>query len=165
MTQSIGERIRILRKGKKLSGEAFARSIGVSKSHISKIENESTGISEPVLNQISSVYSINKTWLLTGEGDPAFPTEMQESQADYSPRRSKNQTELLLEKTREILESDNSTLSRALKENILAFSYALAQGRAIENLTRRMETLEEIIKKNVPPSGGTSTDTRKKEAV
>ena len=61
-------RIRLVRKDKVLSQEAFAQSIGVSRGYLNDIERGRQLPSYNVINSLSEVHSVSIDWLLTGEG-------------------------------------------------------------------------------------------------
>lgn len=67
MTQ--GERVRELRKSLNLTTEKFGEKLGVQRSAISKIENGRCSLTDANINAICREFSINRTWLTSGEGD------------------------------------------------------------------------------------------------
>lgn len=65
-----GERIRALRKEKKLTLAEFADKIGLTAAAVSKIEN---GLSTPygsTVKAISGAFCVSEKWIMTGEGEP-----------------------------------------------------------------------------------------------
>ena len=66
--ESIGDRIKKLRKEKGLTMLEFGESIGMSKASISGIEAGKNGPSEQTVRLISSKYSVDYYWLKNGEG-------------------------------------------------------------------------------------------------
>lgn len=66
---TIGERIKILRKEKKLSMEDFGAVIGVGKSAVSRIENGVNGTTDQTIRSICREFGVNEHWLRTGEGE------------------------------------------------------------------------------------------------
>ena len=56
-------------KGKKLTQEDFAKSLGLAKQTITAFETGNRVPAESVLKLISEKYGINYSWLLTGEGE------------------------------------------------------------------------------------------------
>ncbi len=66
--QTIGNRIKILRKELRLTQEAFGERIYREKSIISKIENDEVELSSSIRLAICSVFGIREEWILTGEG-------------------------------------------------------------------------------------------------
>ncbi|WP_242864737.1 helix-turn-helix domain-containing protein [Clostridium botulinum] len=65
----LNERIKELRKVKKLSQHDFGKNIHLSQNHISSIEKGIRNVTERIINDICTFYNVNKKWLLTGEGD------------------------------------------------------------------------------------------------
>lgn len=67
------DRIFTIRKREKLSMQAFADRIGVSREAIRLLENGTTKAAERTVRDICKEFGINKEWLLTGEGDIDAP--------------------------------------------------------------------------------------------
>lgn len=63
------ERLKQIRKAKKLSQKDFAKSINLSQNHISSIEQGIRKLTDRTINDICRTYNINKEWFLTGKGD------------------------------------------------------------------------------------------------
>ena len=64
---SIAYRIRKLRKARKLTQEAFAKSLGVNQGHISKIETGLANPSKQLIKLIGREYKVREEWLLEGK--------------------------------------------------------------------------------------------------
>lgn len=60
----IGERIRSLRKEKKITQEQLASELGVKRAVISKYENENVNINVHTLERISSILGVNPSYLI-----------------------------------------------------------------------------------------------------
>lgn len=73
MTQ--GERIKEIRKKRKLTLEKFGERLGVTKVAISNIENGNRNLTEQMAISICREYNIDKTWLTTGEGQMDAPSD------------------------------------------------------------------------------------------
>lgn len=69
MGNTIGQRIKDIRKKYNLTQSELADSIGVSKSKISKLESGKENISLDVMHSLCSQFSINFTWLESGTGE------------------------------------------------------------------------------------------------
>jgi len=70
ITNSIGERIKILRLYNNFDQKRWADLLGISQSFLSDVENNKTTISvEPIINIVRHLKNINSNWVLTGEGD------------------------------------------------------------------------------------------------
>lgn len=67
---NLGERIKSVRKKKKLTQKKFAEKLGISQTHISKIEKGVENPSETLIKFISYLYCIDYEWLKTGNGTP-----------------------------------------------------------------------------------------------
>lgn len=64
---SIGERIRELRKRKGLSQENVAEALDISVKHLSKIERDEVSFSVPILIKISMYFEVSSDYILKGE--------------------------------------------------------------------------------------------------
>lgn len=71
--QTVGERIKLVRNFRKLNQLDFAESIGISQTHVSKIENGTENPSKTLLMFISHRYNIDYEWLKNGVGE-MYPT-------------------------------------------------------------------------------------------
>lgn len=67
MTQ--GERIKEIRKSLGMTMEKFGEKIGVGKTAISKLENNERNLTDQMAISICREFSVNESWLRTGEGD------------------------------------------------------------------------------------------------
>lgn len=68
-TMTIGERIRFFRKSHNYKQDYFANVLGISRTHISKIENNQDNPSERLIKSISALFEINYDWLKYGKGE------------------------------------------------------------------------------------------------
>ena len=66
--QTIKDRIKEICKYYKLNQEEFGEKIGVSRYVIVNIELDRVEPKELIINHICDIYSVNKEWLLTGNG-------------------------------------------------------------------------------------------------
>jgi len=64
--QTIGERIRHIRKTNKLTQADFSKKLCVSGSHIANIENNKDNPSNAVIRLISTTFNINEGWIKNG---------------------------------------------------------------------------------------------------
>ena len=71
----MNERIKLLRKTLKLSGEKFGEKLGVKRSAISDLETGRNNLSEQMLLAICREYNVNEEWLRTGEGELFIETK------------------------------------------------------------------------------------------
>lgn len=65
----MNERIKQIRKSKKLSQQEFGKSLNLSQNHICSIEKGTRAVTDRLISDICRVYNVNKDWLLTGNGD------------------------------------------------------------------------------------------------
>ena len=63
----IGQRIRTLRREKKLSQEQLAEKVWISTTHMSHIENGSTKLSLPVLIELSQILEVSTDSIIFGD--------------------------------------------------------------------------------------------------
>lgn len=80
MTQ--GERVKEVRKFRKMSMKQFGERLGVQKSAISKIEKGDRGLTEQMLKAICREFNVNEEWLRTGDGDMPQKLSEEEEIAD-----------------------------------------------------------------------------------
>ena len=66
---TIGPRIRMLRKREKLTQEQFGKATGYSKVHIHYVEAGKVTPSNEMLKRVSDAFHVSYEWLLTGEGE------------------------------------------------------------------------------------------------
>lgn len=66
---SIGERIRAIRKEKKLSQEAFGERLGITGSGVSNLESGRRGMTEQMLKSICREFNVEYMFLIDGEGE------------------------------------------------------------------------------------------------
>lgn len=67
---TLGSRMKFVRKSNKMSQIAFAKTLGISQTHVSKIEKDIERPSETLLRFTSYMFAVNIEWLKTGEGEP-----------------------------------------------------------------------------------------------
>ena len=65
---TVNERIKELRRTLKLSQRAFAKAVYVSHGYLADMELGNNKVKDRLIHLISSAFSVNKHWLLTGEG-------------------------------------------------------------------------------------------------
>lgn len=66
---TIGERIKFVRKNNNLNQKDFSKRLGISQTHVSKIENNVENPSDTLLLLISYMFVVNTEWLKTGNGN------------------------------------------------------------------------------------------------
>lgn len=63
-------RIKQIRKDRKLTQKEFGEIIGMGRDSVANIENNRVNPSEVFINLLCKEFNVNKEWLITGEGDP-----------------------------------------------------------------------------------------------
>lgn len=76
LSQGIGQRIEQIRG--RLTQQAFAKSIGISKRTLIRYEKEDRLPDAEVIACICERYTADLTWLITGKGDPFLPEPVEE---------------------------------------------------------------------------------------
>lgn len=66
---TLGERVKLVRKNNKLNQTDFANRLGISQTHVSKIEKDVENPSETLLKFIVYMFGVDYNWLKKGEGD------------------------------------------------------------------------------------------------
>lgn len=64
--QTIGERIKQVRKINALTQVQFSEKLCISRPHVTKIENSKENASGTVIRLISVLFKVNEDWLKTG---------------------------------------------------------------------------------------------------
>ena len=72
---TVGERVRVIRKERKLTQEEFGKALSLSSASISQIESGVIRLTERTARSICKEYKINHEWLMTGEGEMSCHTE------------------------------------------------------------------------------------------
>ena len=67
---TIGERLKRIRKDQKLTQKDFADMIGVKRNTVAMYETDRNIPLDAVINSICSKFAVNESWLRSGEGDP-----------------------------------------------------------------------------------------------
>ena len=83
--ETVGERIKKIRKDRKLTQKAFAEQLKMSENYIWQIEKGDREPSDKVLRLICSIYNVDEIWLQTGTGDMDAPKTRREELQNYSP--------------------------------------------------------------------------------
>ena len=65
----MGERVKELRKNLGLTLEMFGEKVGVGKSAVSRIENNTNGLTEQMIISICREFDVNEEWLRYGIGE------------------------------------------------------------------------------------------------
>lgn len=80
---TIGERVRYVRKQNSLTLVEFGNKIGVSAASISAIELSKSNPSDQTVRSICREFGVDEIWLRTGAGEPFRPKSRHEAIAEY----------------------------------------------------------------------------------
>lgn len=97
MASSVNERLKEVRKMLKLNQEQFAKEIGVSRAHISNMENGNDNPSSALIKLICMKFNIEEEWLANGVGSPYIVWDMRTDEgavAKYNAMRVKFENKL-----------------------------------------------------------------------
>lgn len=67
--ETVGERIKAVRKNAKMTQPQFADLLGLTHASISQFETGKNGASNSTITAICRIFHVNKQWMETGEGD------------------------------------------------------------------------------------------------
>ncbi len=65
----MNERLKQIRKSKKLSQRDFGEKINLSQNHISSLESGARTITGRIMSDVCEVYNVNREWLVNGTGE------------------------------------------------------------------------------------------------
>jgi transcriptional regulator with XRE-family HTH domain len=131
-------KINQLCKALNLSQVEFGEKLGVTQSSISQIKSKNK-ISSRMIATICAVFpQVNKVWLTTGKGEMFVTSPGEEAsivKEDHQPY-SKYGAEIddMIRILVEIMQSSNTTVKEALKQNLIAFQFAIHAGKERDDL-------------------------------
>lgn len=67
---TIGERLKWLRKDQKLTQQAFADKLGLKRNTVGGYEIGTVTMSDRTIGDVCAKFAVNESWLRSGEGDP-----------------------------------------------------------------------------------------------
>ncbi|MBQ2920145.1 MAG: helix-turn-helix transcriptional regulator [Oscillospiraceae bacterium] len=67
---TIGERLKWLRKDQKLTQQAFADKLGLKRNTVGGYEIGTVTMSDRTIGDVCTKFAVNEVWLRTGEGEP-----------------------------------------------------------------------------------------------
>ena len=67
----INERVKMIRKEKNLTMEAFGKQLGVTKVAISRIESGDRNVTDRMFLSICNTFNVSPEWLRDGSGNPS----------------------------------------------------------------------------------------------
>ena len=114
------ERIKILRKTLKLTQQAFAETLGVSRDTIANVEGGRIEIKDIFILSICREFNVNENWLRTGEGEMFIELSRDEQIAEFVGRTLSTESESFKKRFIAMLakldESDWETLEKIALE-------------------------------------------------
>lgn len=114
------ERIKILRKTLKLTQQAFAETLGLSRDTIANVEGGRIEIKDIFILSICREFNVNETWLRTGEGEMFIELSRDEQIAEFVGRTLSTESESFKKRFIAMLakldESDWKTLEKIALE-------------------------------------------------
>ena len=84
--ETIGTRIKEIRKGAGLTLEKFGAKIGITAASLSTIENSKSNPSVQTVLMICREFNVNEDWLRDGTGEPFMQLSREETIAEYVGR-------------------------------------------------------------------------------
>lgn len=91
--QTLGERIKLLRKNVNLTQQELAEKVGTTQNVITNYERGNRNPTGPVLKNICHALNANEDWLRTGEGDPHPPVTREAEIAEITATLFRDQEE------------------------------------------------------------------------
>lgn len=114
------ERIKILRKTLKLTQQAFAETLGLSRDTIANVEGGRIEIKDIFILSICREFNVNENWLRTGEGEMFIELSRDEQIAEFVGRTLSTESESFKKRFIAMLakldESDWETLEKIALE-------------------------------------------------
>lgn len=124
---NINERVKTLRKDKKLNQKQFAAALGLTQSGVSYMEQNGSTVSDASIKAICSVYNVNEEWLRDGTG-PMYIQPQSFSLDEFVKQHGASQLELDIVKAYFELEPDlRRLLVQHFKDRIAADETAAEQ--------------------------------------
>lgn len=154
---TVGERLKEVRKTAKLNQEQFAKTLGISRGHISNIEKGKDSPSSSLVKLLCSTYNVSEDWFLHGDGEMALSWDIRTDEGALSKY---NMMKMIFEK-----ELRNST-GEDLKSMVQAMGYltgaldardldpvqATAYRKAICSIIDELEKLTFMVSSSTKPS-------------
>ena len=106
MVEEVRRRIKLVRKTLNVSQRSFAKRVYISQSLLGDMELGYRNINERTIHLISTEFNINKSWLLTGEGQMfnEHPGDLQlENLVEIFGQLDKGMREFLLDQSKGLL--------------------------------------------------------------
>lgn len=136
---TIGERLKIIRKHEGLKQSDFAKRVLVSGSYISKVESGKEQPSESFIKLVSLEFKVSHQWLEFGTGNMDLDTNDTENYADYFER------DLAPEAALELLLELNKS-EAVLLQSISSLLYGDTVAFRCQNLAYMLFSISDILK-------------------
>lgn len=160
---TINERIKQLRKEKKLNQKQFAYNLGITQSGVSYMEQSGNNISDSSIKSICTVFNVNENWLRNGI-DPMYKKEDTFDLAKYVKQHGGSDLELqLLTLYFEFEPEERKELLKGFFKSKLLSSNSESEKNSISELEEKYKknVLNSVSKKDSTATNITS-DTEKK---
>lgn len=143
---TINERIKLLRKEKKLNQKQFASLLGVTQSGASYMEQPGNNVSDSIIKAICTVCNANEEWLRNGV-EPMHVEAETFSLDEFVKQRGATELEMQIVKTYFDLDPDTrAMLVDHFRNGLLASAPAAVPASPAE---MTVEEAEELYKKNI----------------
>ena len=139
-SKDVGERMKWVRKMRKLRQSDVAAALACSVTHYTKIETGSNHASESIVRLFAALYSVHAAWLKTGQGEPFLTNS--ERIASYEQRvigaaEVRESRPAWRGRLDTILDTEQETIERSRRE--LGVTYEAILGGVGRRLDRETE--------------------------
>lgn len=117
-----GERVKQIRKEKKLTLERFGEKVGVTKQTISRIENGINALTEQMILSICREFNVNEEWLRAGKGDMFAEVPAEDEYFKAATQISKSRDKFAMQAIIEYWKLDDVS-----KETLKNYIYKIAE--------------------------------------
>ncbi|MBN1932101.1 MAG: helix-turn-helix transcriptional regulator [Desulfobacterales bacterium] len=139
----IADRIKELRKIVGVSQEVFVSSIGITRSHLSKIETRQANPSKRLIKSITREYPVSEEWLREGKGDPINkPIALQ---SDLLKIDNDNQMDKPLHEHTDNFKMELEVVSKpSVQDRINKYNFVISQQK-YKNLESRLDNCDLLL--------------------
>lgn len=157
------ERLKKLRKALDLTQQEFADRIGISRGNIATYETRNGAPGNSVINLICREFSVNETWLRTGEGEMFAPKEMDAWEEVVQRRGLSNSDRLLIEKFMNLKPSEREVVMKYVLSVAAEYSSVVATSGPVGQKWAGKQKAE---KQKMPtPGDGDGLEAQKKQLM
>lgn len=115
-------RLKELRKTLKMTQKDFASVLGIAQTSYCMIETGKNPLSDRYIKVLCSLYSVNESWLRTGEGEMFISTPYSKEFAEIFSRLLPETQSYLLHMAKELLRTQEKLLEHSQEQNLQAGS-------------------------------------------